>query len=152
MPDPFDFEGTSPRFDLPFLFAGQAQKEAWVNEAHARIDALLHCSVEGERSDPPVAPADGEAWIVATGAIGEWAGRESMVATWQADNWLFVAGREGMRVFDRSTRQERLFTTAWQVPLAPPEPSGGSVVDLEARAALSQLISALRVSGVFPES
>ena len=151
MPDPFTFDSTSPRFNLPYLFVGQAQKEAWVNEAFARIDALLHSSVEGERADPPASPVDGEAWIVATGAISEWAGKEAMIATRQADNWLFIAGQEGMRVFDRSTRQERLFTTTWQNPTVPTEPSGGSIVDVEARAVLSELILALRVSGVFPE-
>ena len=152
MPDPFTFDSTSPRFDLPFLFVGQSQKEAWVNEAFARIDGLLHSSIEGERADPPASPVDGEAWLVAAGAIGAWAGKDAMIATRQADNWLFIAGREGLRVFDRSTRQERLFTTTWQYPTAPLDPSGGSVIDVEARAALSQLILALRVSGVFPET
>jgi len=57
-----------------------------------------------------------------------------------------------MRVFDRSTRQERLFSTIWQLPAAPSAPSGGTIVDIEARSALSELIQALRVSGVFPET
>ena len=152
MPDPFTFDSTSPRFDLPFLFVGQAQKEAWVNEAFARIDGLLHCSIEGESAVPPASPVDGEAWLVATGATGDWAGKDTMIATRQADNWLFIASREGLRVFDRSTRQERLFTTIWQSPTAPPAPSGGAVIDVEARAALAQLIQALRVSAVFPET
>ena len=123
-----------------------------MNEAFARIDGLLHCSVEGERGDPPASPLDGEAWLVATGATGEWAGKDAMIAIRQADNWLFIAGREGLRVFDRSNRHERLFTTAWQSPTVPLAPIGGSVIDVEARAALSDLISALRVSGVFPET
>lgn len=152
MPDPFTFDSTSPRFDLPFLFVGQAQKEAWVNEALARVDALLHCSIEGQRADPPAAPQNGEAWLVAAGATGEWAGKEATIATRQGDNWLFIAGQEGLRVFDRSTGQERLFTTAWQNASAPLEPSGGSVVDVEARAVISELIAALRVLGVFPSS
>ncbi len=122
-----------------------------MNEAHARVDALLHCAVYGVRADPPATPADGEAWIVATGAIGEWTGKDSMIAARQAGNWLFFAAVEGMRVFDRSVRQERLFTTNWQSPSVPTAPSGGSVVDTEARAAISALVAALRVVGVFPE-
>ena len=133
------------------MFAGQAQKEAWVNEAYSRIDALLHCAVEGERADPPASPIEGEAWIVGTAATEGWAGREAAVATWQSGNWLFLAAREGMRVFDRSSQQERLFTTSWQAPTTPLEPSGGSVVDVEARVAISELISALRVCGIFSE-
>jgi len=86
MPDPFNFDSTSSRFGLPLLYVGQAQKEAWINEAIARIDSLLHCSVEGERADPPASPANGEAWIVASGATGSWTGKDAMIAARQADN------------------------------------------------------------------
>ncbi len=132
------------------MLAGQAQKEAWVNEAFARIDGLLHCSVEGERADPPPSPANGEAWVIATGATGAWAGKDAMIAARQADNWLYIEGKDGMRLYDKSTGQERLFATTWVTPVIPMEPTGGSVVDVEARAVLAELILALRVSGVFP--
>jgi len=75
-----------------------------------------------------------------------------MIAARQAGNWLYIPGTEGMRVFDRSIRQERLFTSEWQSPVAPMEPTGGSVVDAEARAVISDLILALRASGLFPEA
>jgi hypothetical protein len=150
MPDPFSFDSTSPRFELPLLFVGQAQKEAWVNEALARVDTLLHCAIESERADPPASPANGEAWLVAAGATGAWLGKDAMIAARQSDNWLFFSGSDGMRIFDRSTGQERLFAAGWQSPTAPMAPSGGSVVDAEARAALAELILALRVCGVFP--
>jgi len=53
-------------------------------------------------------------------------------------------------VYDRATGQEWLFSTTWQAATAPAEPSGGAVVDSEARAAIAQLIAELRVAGVFP--
>ncbi|MBV1918961.1 MAG: DUF2793 domain-containing protein [Sphingomonadaceae bacterium] len=150
MPDPFIFDTTSPRFALPMLFSGQAQKELWVNEAHALTDALLHCLVEGEQTDPPTTPVEGENWIAATGATGDWAGHDGEIACRQGGNWLFVAPQDGLRVLDRSTGQERLFLGGWNIPGAPADPSGGSTIDIEARAVLSNLIAALRVSGVFP--
>ena len=75
-----------------------------------------------------------------------------MVAARQGDNWIYIPAREGMRVFDQSIRQERLFTTAWQNPVAPTAPTGGTTIDAEARTAIVQLIAALRVSGLFPET
>ena len=146
----FDFDSISPRFGLPLLYSGQAQKEAWVNEAHARTDALLHCAIEGEAGEPPADPAEGENWIVATAATGAWFGKDGNIACRQGGNWLFAEPRDGMRVLDRSSGQEKRFLEGWKIPSVPLEPSGGSVVDAEARAALSELIAALRLSGVFP--
>lgn len=150
MPDSFVFNSASPRFGLPFLFSGQAQKEVWVNEAHARTDALLHCAVEGEAATPPADPDEGENWIVAPDATGAWAGKDGAIACHQGNNWLFATPRDGMRILDRSTGQERRFWGEWKFPSIPLEPTGGSVVDAEARAALGELIAALRVSGAFP--
>jgi hypothetical protein len=152
MSDPFLFDTASPRFGLPLLFAAQAQKEAFVNEAHALADALLPCAIEGETASPPSAPADGENWLVAAPATGDWAGRDGMLACRQAGNWLFVAPRDGLRVLDRASGQERRFFGGWRMAVDIAEPTGGMVVDAEARAAISQLIAALRVAGIYPGS
>ena len=152
MSDPISFLSASPRFGLPLLFAGQAQKEFYVNEAHCLTDALLHPAIEGERAEPPTSPADGECWLVASSASGEWAGHDGAIACREAGSWLFVAPRDGIRVLDRSTGQEIRFRAGWRRPAPPAEPNGGTTVDTEARAAISQLLAALAASGVLPES
>ena len=128
------------------MLAGQAQKEFYVNEAHALADALLHAACEDEAAAPPVDPADGEAWLVATGATGEWAGEDGKLAARQAGNWLVVAPKDGMRLFDRATGQVLLYNGGRALP------SGGSVIDAEARNAIGELISALVDGGVLPSS
>ena len=148
---PLTFDIASPRFSLPLLFAGQAQKEVFVNEALAITDALLHCAIEGEADAPPGSPSDGDAWLVGLAPNGPWTGQEGRIACWQAGNWLFVQPRDGMRVLDRSSGQEIRFHGIWRRPSVPLEPSGGSVVDSEARAAIQQLIAALRLTGIFPD-
>lgn len=150
MPDPLIFDSISPRFALPLLFAGQAQKETFVNEAHALTDALLHCAIEGEAAVPPATPVEGTNWLVASAPTGAWAGQPGKLACRQAGNWLFVAPRDGMRLLDRSSGQERHYFAGWQVPEAPDTIAGGSTVDTQAREAISDLISALRVAGIFP--
>lgn len=150
MPDPFEFDSTSPRFGLPLLFAGQAQKEVFVNEALSIADALLHCAVESVLSSPPASPADGANWIVGPSASDAWEDREDAIACRQAGKWIFVAPRDGLRAFNRETGQEHLFFGGWQIIDVPVEPIGGLVVDVEARAAIADLVFALRASGVFP--
>jgi hypothetical protein len=89
---------------------------------------------------------------VATGATGEWAGEDGKLAARQAGNWLFIAPREGMRLFDHATGQVLLYRNGWQRPVAPAEPSGGTVIDAEARTAIAQLVAALTDAGVLPSS
>jgi hypothetical protein len=84
--------------------------------------------------------------------MGDWAGHDGKIACRQAGNWLFVAPRDGVRLLDRSTGQERRFHGTWRIAEEALEPSGGSVVDAEARAAILQLIAALRVAGIYPDS
>jgi len=150
MSDPLLFESASPRFGLPLLYAGQSQKEAFVNEAHALADALLHCAIEGAAAAPPATPVEGSNWLVGTSATGAWAGRDGAIACRQAGNWLFVAPRDGMRVLDRSTGQELRYSGGWSVAVVPAEPTGGAVIDAEARTAIAGLVTALRVAGIFP--
>ncbi len=149
MSDPVTFTSATPRHALPLLFAGQAQKELTVNEAHALADALLHPAVEGEATDPPAAPDEGESWLVGTGATGDWTGGEGKLACREAGNWLFVAPRDGMSVLDRSSGQRILYLDGWQRAVPPAEPTGGTTADAEARTAIAGLIEALRVAGVF---
>ena len=148
MTDPISFPSATPRFAIPLLFAGQSQKEFYVNEAHALTDALLHAACEGEATDPPAAPADGEAWLVGTAATGAWAGEDGKLASYQSGNWLFAAPNDGMRLFDRSTGQLLLFRAGWQRPTTPSGPTGGTTIDAEARTVLADLISALMQAGV----
>jgi len=151
MSDPVSFESVTPRLGLPLLFAGQAQKEVFVNEALAILDGITHAAVEGELASPPATPPDGQAWLIGAGASGEWAGRTGQVALRQSGQWLFLLPRDGLKVLDRSTGQDRRRAGgAWQTPSVPAAPSGGSVIDTQARATLTALIAALRQAGIFP--
>jgi len=152
MTDPILFESNSPRFGLPLLFAGQAQKEMFVNEALSLTDALLHCAIEGKATTPPVSPPDGAAWLVLAPATDDWLGREGDLACRQSGNWLFVTPRDGMRLLDKSTGQELRHHAGWLFPTAPAEPTGGSVVDSQARETIVAIVESLRIAGIFPDS
>lgn len=151
MSDPITFDSASARLSLPLLFVGQAQKEDFVNEALLMLDGLVHCIVEDELSTPPTTPANGQAWLIGTSASGAWAGQEGKIAMRQLDQWLFAAVRDGMQVLNKASGQRiNRIAGAWRAPAVPASPSGGSVIDTEARTAIAALVSALRASGVLP--
>lgn len=150
MTDPILFESATPRFGLPLLHAGQAQKEAFVNEALAIADSQLHGCVEGEADTPPATPEDGQNWLIAPDATGEWEGRDGWLACRQAGNWIYVPARDGMRIFDRDADQQQFFAGSWRKATPAVEPVGGTTVDVQARTAIGELIAALRAMGIFP--
>lgn len=148
---PEDVQAT-PRWDLPLLFVGQAQKELFVNEALNLLDSLIFLACEGERAAPPSVAADaGQCWIVASGAQEEWQGRDTMVAIRTDGGWRYVEPEAGMGVYDRGSGCFRRFIDGgWAVPVLPPMPSGGEVIDVEARAVLAQLSEILRTQALVP--
>jgi hypothetical protein len=149
MPDPV-FDSHTERFNLPLLFAGQAEKEGFVNEALVRIDALLHGAIESEQAAPPATPLDGQCWLVATGASGAWAGKSGQIAARQGGQWLFFAPVDGLRLLNRGTNRDMRFAGSWKVSTRPSIPSGGTVVDAEARTAISAIVTCLENSGIVP--
>jgi hypothetical protein len=157
------------RFRLPFIVPGQAQKELHHNEALTIADALLHAAVEGESlADPPSAPQAGEVWIVGPGPTGAWSGRANALAAWTESGWRFVPPVPGMRAWDKAAGLFVHWTgsewTTGEVPAskiviegeqvvgtrlpAVPSPSGGTIIDAEARTAIEAVIVALRSHGL----
>lgn len=150
MSDTLTFDTATPRHALPMLFSGQVQKEFYVNEAHALIDALLHCAIEGVADTPPVAPEDGACWLVGSAPTGAWAGEAGKLACRQLGNWLFLAPREGLAVLNSATGQVMRFIGGrLAAPEAPTTPAGGATIDNELRAAFAALLGALTEAGIF---
>lgn len=123
MSDPL-FASRTARHDLPLLFPGQAQKEIYLNECLARLDALVHCTIEARTGSPPPAPKDGQCWLVEPGAEGAWSGHGGEVACYQQGQWLFQAPRDGLRLFDRGSGQSLLYHGTWKKPGKPTVPDG----------------------------
>ncbi len=91
---------TTPNLALPLLAAAQAQKHVTVNEALARLDGLVQMSVKDrDLAAPPASPAEGERYIVASGATGAWAGWDGDMVLFSAGTWLRLIPQEGWRVW-----------------------------------------------------
>lgn len=93
-------DDATARIGLPLVQAGQAQKHVTVNEALARIDALVPLVIaERGRVAPPEAAAEGSVWAVPTGATGAWAGQDGRLALAVNGGWVFVAPQRGWGAF-----------------------------------------------------
>lgn len=157
------------RFAIPLLAAGQAQKEIYHNEAVQILETLVCPAVEeGPRASPPFSPPVGACYIVATSPTGAWAGKALNLAAYTAGGWRFVAPLEGVTTYVRSSSVWATFRSgAWELGVlrgsnvtisgqqvvggraaAIPGPSGGSVIDVEARFAVGQILTALRLHGL----
>ena len=87
---------TTPNLALPELVASQAQKHVTVNEALNALDGLVQlAALDRDLAAPPALPAEGQRWLVAAGASGDWAGHDNEIAAWQDGAWAFHAPNVG---------------------------------------------------------
>jgi len=123
---------------------------------------------EPPRTTAPAAPAVGCAYIVADGASGAWAGKSQCVAAWTSGGWRFIRPVEGVQLLERSSGNWTVFRNgAWERAILRGDalsiggqqvvgarvsgiasPTGGTVIDSQARLALNAVLSALRSHGL----
>lgn len=157
------------RFALPLLYAGQAQKELFFNEALTLADALVQACVEAVGIDiPPSDPDPGHCWIVGTAPTGEWSAVAGALALWTESGWRFTPPREGMTAWSAGDELPvHYMGGSWRIGRiaaaqlvidgeqvvgarepAVEDPDGGGVVDAEARTAIEGILAALRGHGL----
>lgn len=162
-------DDTSVRLGLPLLQSGQTQKEMFHNEALTLLDFAVQPVVEAVGlNTPPASPVAGACWIIGTAPTGAWTGQAGALAGWTSGGWRYVAAREGMAAWSRADGAFARFSGgAWVVgtisgtrlvlggdsvvgPRQPAiaNPGGGTTIDVEARAALKQVLGALRSHGL----
>jgi hypothetical protein len=91
---------TTPNLALPEIAPNQAQKHVTHNEALAMLDALVLLAVaDRDLAAPPGAPADGDRYIVAAGASGDWTGQTGKVAQRLDGAWVFHQPKPGWLAF-----------------------------------------------------
>ena len=149
MSDPATLTSNTPRHGLPYLFTGQTQKEFTVNEALARIDMMLHPAVVEERSTEPASANPGDCYLVAPAGSGAFSGHDGQLACWDGEQWGFATPSIGMILRVNSDGNLLYFDGSWQRTLAPLAPDAGANVDTEARAAIGEIITALKNFGIF---
>lgn len=161
--------GSTDRYALPLIQTGQSQKDVTHNDAIGSIDTLLHLAVEGIAASQPVAPIAGQCWIIASAATGVWAGKDGRIAAFTLAGWTEAAPGEGCLAWNKASGVFAIFHNgSWDADHWPVRaltvgglpmlgaiiagasaPSGGSVIDVEARVAIGAVLSGLKTLGLF---
>lgn len=157
------------RFGLPFIQPGQAQKEVFHNEALVLIDSAMHPAVETRGDNvPPSNPIVGQGWIIGVAPTGDWNGRSENLARWTAGGWRFLEPVEGMQIWLRNAGKFARWTgSEWRdgelvgdalviagqtvvgaQQTTVDDVTGGTIIDEEARAAITSILAALRSHGL----
>ena len=95
-------DDATPRLELPYLAAAQAQKHVTVNEGLARLDALVQCAVISRTTAAePVSPVDGALYILPGSPTGaHWSGHAAgTLMRFEAGAWQALEPPLGMLAY-----------------------------------------------------
>ncbi|NDE90865.1 MAG: DUF2793 domain-containing protein [Alphaproteobacteria bacterium] len=106
----------TPRLLMPYLVAGQAQKEITHNDALNDVDALAQISVINRTTaTPPSSPVEGDSYLIATSASGAWAGNANAVATYYS-GWRIKTPKAGWLAYVQAEAAFYFFDgSAWNI-------------------------------------
>lgn len=155
------------RLGLPLIAAGQSQKDVTHNEAVLALDRMVALAVVSRtQMSPPVAAAAGEIQIVPPGGESDWGQPAGSLMQWQGAGWQVQAPRDGQLALLQDEAVLLVHNQGWQAlfpvsglliggrsvlaatPVSVAPPTGGTTVDMEARAVLSALLSTLVQQGI----
>ena len=120
---------TTNNLNITKVEQGQSQKEVTVNQALDVIDALLNTSViDRDLTDSPVSPNEGDLYIPASPATGDWTGNEGKLAHFTGGSFQFITPNEGLTLwladediqitFDGSNWISQLNNSFLRIPVA----------------------------------
>lgn len=133
------------------------------------IEILLCPSVDAAGLvSPPADATPGACYLVGAPATGAWTGRDGALACFTEGGWRFIEPIESMQLVDKATGQTMAFRSGgWEKGIvraqqlniegqtvvrqrqpAIADPSGGTTVDGECRAAVAAILATLRAHGL----
>lgn len=122
---------TTPRLNLPYLAAQQAQKHVTLNEALGALDAIIGLALESRTTSvQPASPINGDAYLVPSGASGDaWAGLDAdTLIVFRDGAWTIQVAPAGLIAWVRDEQVSLQMTEAGWAPLAA-RPSGTGRVE-----------------------
>lgn len=153
----------TPRYKLPLLAVGQAQKEYTHNEALLLVDNLLNPSIlsildnpdtitdiiDANQTEENEASNKTMAWLISNQPDGLWSQRANQIAIMTDNGFRYIEPLDGMRIFNLQSNCIMVFRDmAWYTAPILAAPSGGSVIDSEARDSIAAILDNLQQFGL----
>jgi hypothetical protein len=89
----------TPKIGLTYLETGQTGAETRVNGWINNLESIAQLSfIDRDLTAPPGSPSDGDVYLVASTASGDWLSQDGKIAIYFS-GWSFVAVSEGMRAW-----------------------------------------------------
>ncbi len=88
---------------------------------------------------------------MASSPSGAWVDHAGSIAAYSASQWTFLPPRDGMTLLVLQTGQVLRYRNGWQAAAPVSVPTGGTVVDAEARTAIAAIRTALMTAGILPQ-
>jgi hypothetical protein len=113
---------TETRFNLQHSW--DLGESGWNTGMDANLLRLGHAGIHLSVKDrdltaPPGSPAEGDTYIPAATATGDWATHEGDVAVWDGSEWLFYVPRTGWLAFVEDEEKISVYKSgAWSAGVA----------------------------------
>jgi hypothetical protein len=157
----------TPRLAVPLIAAGQSQKDVTHNDAVLALERLVALAVVSRSAaTPPASPALGDVQIVPATGTAAWGQPAGTLMHWQGGGWLPVPPQNGQMALVLDEGLMLVHRAGWQAlwpvaglmiagrnvlaaaPANVGPPSGGGNIDVQARAAVAAVITALQQQGI----
>jgi len=110
----------SPILSMPYIAPSQAQKHVTHNEALRLLDILVELSVDSRSvTSPPSTPIEGQCFVVATGALGDWSGQDGQIAVRENGIWVFITPKTGWIAMVTDVMELTTYTGSGWEPVKP---------------------------------
>lgn len=151
------------RYKLPLLAVGQAQKEYTHNEALLLVDNLLNPSILSILDNPDTiadiidahqietdqTSGATKAWLISPAPDGIWSQRANQIAIMTDNGFRYIEPLDGMRIFNAQSGCIMIYRErAWYMASTLVAPSGGSVIDSQARESIAAILNNLQQFGL----
>lgn len=90
---------TTELLTLDEISSSQSQKEVTHNTALRQIEGRMVRAKDKDLTTPPGSPANGDTYIIPSGATGVWSGKTNQIAHYYGGAWVYWTPIEGVRLW-----------------------------------------------------